>query len=575
MTLNQKRILRSFQYEIIACLFLCALNLIVFWNVQYGGFVYDDALYVAKNTHLTSGLTIDSIKWAFTSIEGGSYHPLTWLSWMADYALYGLHPGGYHWTNLLLHMGNTLLLFLFLRRATGDVFPSAFVAALFAIHPLHVESVAWIAERKDTLSTFFWMLTIGAYLSYAKHPGWRRYLTVTLLFVLGLMAKPMLVTLPFVLLLLDYWPLKRINFSPPQGASMMSQLIWEKMPLILLSIVFSAVTLYTQKEVGALMPIETLPLTSRIMNALVSYTAYIEKMIWPQGLSVFYPYRRIFMPEVLLSVLLLAIISYLAFRRRRSQPYLAVGWLWYLGTLVPVIGLVQVGMQAMADRYTYVPMIGLLIMIAWGGADYFQNRPRGKIMLAACALVVIAGLAAASWAQIAYWQNSTTLFANALRVSPHNHLALGNLGVALKEQGDYHGALEHFREAIRIRPNYATAHDNLGSTYILLGRRAEGTRHLREAFRLDPNHRRIRRNLADALIMEKGYGEAAELYRGLLTTEHDNAELYNNLGVALARLGNAKEAIACFEESLKLRPDYSQARENKVITERLIINTKR
>jgi protein O-mannosyl-transferase len=573
MTLNQKRTLRSFHYDIIACLFLCAINLIVFWNVQHCGFVYDDSFYVAKNTHLATGLTIDSIKWAFTSIDGGSYHPLTWLSWMGDYALYGLHAGGYHWTNLLLHIGNTLLLFLFLRRATGDVLRSGFVAALFAIHPLHVESVAWIAERKDTLSTFFWMLTMGAYLSYTENPSWRRYLPVTLFFVLGLMAKPMLVTLPFVLLLLDYWPLKRITFSLPQGLSM--TLIREKMPLILISIIFSAVTLYTQKEAGALLPIETLPLTSRIMNALVSCTTYIEKMFWPEGLSVFYPYRRIFMPEVFLSVLLLAVISYLAFRRRRSQPYLAVGWLWYLGTLVPVIGLVQVGMQAMADRYTYVPMIGLFIMIAWGGADYFQNRPRGKILLAACALFVIAGLAATSWAQIAYWQNSVTLFANALRNSPHNHLAHSNLGVALKEQGDYLGALDHFQEAIRIRPNYAIAHDNMGSTYILQGRFVEGIRHLREAFRLDPKNLRIRRNLADALIINKAYGEAAELYRGLLTSEHDNAELYNNLGVALAGQGSIKEAMTCFEESLKIRPDYSQARENKDIVKKILINTER
>lgn len=575
MTLKRSRFLRTFQNEIIACLFLCAINLIVFWNVQYCGFVYDDALYVVKNKYVTSGLTIDSLKWAFTSIAGGSYHPLTWLSWLGDHTLYGLHAGGYHWTNLLLHIGNTLLLFTFLRRATGGVLRSGFVAALFAVHPLHVESVAWVAERKDTLSTFFWMLTMAAYLFYTEKPGWRRYIPVVLFFALGLMAKPMLVTLPFVLLLLDYWPLKRITCFYPQVLSALPRIIWEKTPLILLSIMISAVTLYTQKEAGAMMTTDTLPLSSRVMNALVSYTAYIEKMFCPQGLSVFYPYRRILMPEALLSLLLLALISYLAFRRRRSQPYLAVGWLWYLGTLVPVIGFVQVGMQAMADRYTYVPMIGLFIMIAWGSADLFQNRPRGKMIMAACALAVIASLGAASRVQIGHWQNSVTIFTHALSISPHNHLARGNLGVALKEQGDYRGALYHFHEAIRIRPNYATAHDNMGSTYLLLGRRAEGVRHLREAFRLDPNHRRIRRNLADALIMEKTYREAAELYRGLLTSEQDDAELYNNLGVALAGQGKMKEALPCFEEALRLRPDYSQARSNKGMAEIILINIER
>lgn len=580
MTLNKIQTFRSFQCEITIGLFLCAINLIVFWNVQHCGFVYDDAIYMDKifvdiKDHITSGLTLDSIKWAFTSTEGGTYHPLSWLSWMGDYALYGLYAGGYHWTNLLLHIGNTLLLFLFLRRATGEVFRSGFVAALFAIHPLHVESVAWVAERKDTLSTFFWMLTMCAYHSYTEHPDWRRYILVALFFVLGLMAKPMLVTLPFVLLLLDYWPLKRIQFSHVQGFTMVPKLIWEKMPFILLSIIFSAATLYTQKKVGALMPIETLPLTSRIMNALVSYATYIEKMFWPQELSVFYPYRHILMPEALLSGLFLSIISYFAIRHWRNKPYLTMGWLWYLGTLVPVIGLVQVGMQAMADRYSYVPLIGLFIMITWLAADYFQNRPHGKTILAVCALSIIVILSITSRLQVSYWQDSITLFSNALRISPDNHLSHSNLGVALNEQGNYREAMYHFQEAIRIKPTYAIAHGNIGSTYILQGKLEEGVKHLRKAFKIDPNHRLIQRKFADVLMMKKEYGEATELYQLLLKYEHNSSEIYNNLGVAMAGQGRIREARECFDQALKISPDYSQARANKDIVGKMSIDSKR
>ena len=561
-TANEQWIFRLLRGDVSTCLFLTVITLLVFWNVQQFGFVYDDSVYVTENTHVQSGLNPHSIKWAFTSIDGGSYHPLTWLSWMGDYELYGLNAAGYHWTNLLIHIGNVLLLFLFLRRATGDVFCSSFASVLFAIHPLHVESVAWVSERKDTLSTFFWMLTMGAYLSYTEHHGWGRYLMVVLFFVLGLMSKPMLVTLPFVLLLLDYWPLKRIQFFNVERYSTLLKLIYEKAPLILLSIAFSALTLYSQKKAGAVILTEALPWTARIMNAIVSYATYIEKMIWPKGLAAFYPYRRLLLYEELLSFLALIVISLVVVKHWRKRPYLAVGWLWYLGTIVPVIGIVQVGMQAMADRYTYVPMIGLFVMITWCAADLFENRTYGKTLLAICALSFIIFLAIQSRVQVSYWQNSITLFSHALDISPNNHLAHSNLGVALKEKGDYLRAIEHFQEAIRIKPSYAIAHDNLGSTYILQGRLDDGIRQLREAFRLDPYHRLIQRNLADAIMMKKEFNEAVEFYKKLLSSDPDNAELYNNLGVALTGQGKINEAVICFENALRISPDYIQARVN-------------
>ena len=542
--------------------------MVVFWNISQYHFVYDDAMYLTNNVYFKSGLSADFITYAFTTIQGGSYHPLVWLSWVGDYELYGLNAGGYHLTNLLIHICNTLLLFLFLRRATGNVFCSWFVAALFAIHPLHVESVAWVSARKDTLSTFFWMLTMGAYLSYTEHPDWRRYFAMTLFFVFGLMAKPMLVTLPFVLILLDYWPLKRMHFSKVEGLMMPLKLLWEKTPLILLSIGFSLLTIYTQNKVGALMSIDILPFSSRIMNAIVSYVTYIEKMFWPQGLAAFYPHRQFFMSEFLISGMLLIVITYFSLKHWRKHPYLIVGWLWYVVTLVPVIGFLQVGMQAMADRYTYVPMIGLFLMLSWGTVDLLQNRPYGKTATFVGSVSVIIILSICTLSQTRYWRDDVTLFSHALSISPNNQVAHSNLGVALKQMGNYKGASYHFQEAIRIKPSYAIAHDNLGRTYILQGRFDEGISHIREAFRIDPNHRRIQRSLADALVTKKEYSEAIDLYQKLLKQTSNDAELYNNLGVALAGQGRKKEAIMYFENALKLSPDYVQAKVNKDIVTR-------
>lgn len=363
--------------DLLISLFLVMAILAVYLQVRNHDFInFDDDLYVTINPHVQAGLTLDSITWAFTSTRASNWHPLTWLSHMLDCQIYGMNPGQHHLTNVLFHILNTLLLFFVFMRMTKDLWQSGFVAALFALHPLHVESVVWLAERKDVLSTFFWMLTLWSYVRYVERSGLNRYLPVLFFFILGLMAKPMLVTLPFVLLLLDYWPLKRFRLgSSEDGQDCRPErfylgFIWEKIPLFLLSAGSSVITYMVQKSSGAVSTLAVIPVHVRIANAIVSYVSYIGKMIWPHNLTILYPYlKSIIYWQVVGAGLLLAVITVVVFRMMKTKPYVAVGWFWFLGTLVPVIGLVQVGLQAMADRYTYVPLIGLFIMVAWGVPD--------------------------------------------------------------------------------------------------------------------------------------------------------------------------------------------------------------
>jgi hypothetical protein len=386
---------------------LALATLAVFWQVLGHDFVnYDDPDYVYRNPNVQSGITLSSIKWAFTTGHAANWHPLTWLSHMLDWQLFGDNPGWHHLTNLFLHIANTLLLFAVLKRMTNALWRSAFVAAAFALHPLHVESVAWVAERKDVLSTLFWMLTIAAYLRYLERPGTGRYLLTLLIFALGLMAKPMLVTLPFVLLLLDYWPLGRFQFGQivksvgQQSRKSLNafshwklsrHLLLEKVPLFALSAISSIVTFLVQRTAGAVTSVETLPLKLRIANTFVSYLTYIQKMVWPSRLAMFYPYpdKTDLIWQTVVFALLLLIISLGVIWLMRRRRYLLTGWLWYLGTLVPVIGLVQVGDQALADRYTYVPLTGLFIIIAWGVPDLIAKWRFRKHALAASAIAVL------------------------------------------------------------------------------------------------------------------------------------------------------------------------------------------
>ena len=535
------------------CLLLILLTLAAFWQTLGNEFVnYDDDDYVTKNIQVQAGLTKDGVIWAFTKPHSANWHPLTWLSHMLDYRIYKLNPMGHHLTNLLFHIANVLLLYWVLVTMTKYTWRSAFVAALFAVHPLHVESVAWVAERKDVLSTFFWMLTMLAYVSYVRDRKIGKYLLVVVLFALGLMSKPMLVTLPFALLLLDYWPLGR--FQKANGW----KLVWEKLPLFVLSAASSVVTYLAQQKGGAV--VEHLPAGERIANALVSYLAYIGKMLWPRNLAVFYPHPRAALPvwQTVAAAALLALASVLVIRFARRRPYLATGWLWYLGTLLPVIGLVQVGVQAMADRYTYVPLIGLFIIIAWGVPDLVSlgKKPSRSRYLGVPAVAVIAALAICTWIQTGHWRDSIVLFEKALASTSGNYVAHHNLGVALQDQGRLGDAIAHYRTALRLLPDYADAHRNLAVALVRQGRIGEATDHLLAAVRINPLDIQARYNLGLAMSVRGKIEEAVFQYREALRVDLENSQVSNNLAWILAthpdpRIRNSGEAVRLAEAACR------------------------
>ena len=566
--------------QLIICLLLISTTAIVFWQVGSHEFVnYDDDVYVTDNPQVQAGLKYKSVIWAFTTTHGANWHPLTWLSHMLDSQLYGSNPRGHHFTSLLLHLANTLLLFFILKRMTGALWQSGFVAALFALHPLHVESVAWVAERKDVLSTLFWLLTMWAYVRYVEHPGLRRYVFTFCIFALGLMAKPMLVTLPFVLLLMDYWPLSRfradrvdVERKPPiqlpsrfmKSDRIVLRLIWEKIPLFVLAAVSSMVTLMVQQRGGAVESTDILSVKLRIANGLVSYVSYIGNMIWPQGLAVFYPHPEASLPlwQVVGAGLLLAAISIAVLRVARRHPYLPVGWLWYLGTLVPVIGLVQVGIQARADRYTYVPLIGLFIIIAWGVPYLVKRLKSRKILLGTATGILLLGLMVSSWIQLQHWKSNATLFEHAINVTANNYLAHDNLGNVLAQKGKIDEAIAHYYTALGIKPNSANTHNNLALALLGLGRIDEAIGHYRVALNYQSNSPEIHNNLGVSLARRGQIDEAIAHYFIALRLKADYEEAYNNLGNALARQGKLDEAAAQFSRALEIRPNYPDAHNN-------------
>jgi protein O-mannosyl-transferase len=506
------------------CGFLLLAVVLVFGQTLQHEFIgYDDSGYVYKNPQVTGGLTVEGITWAFTTNHASNWHPLTWLSHMVDCQLYGLSPGGHHLTNVLLHAAVAILLFLVLRRMTGDLWPSAWVAAVFAIHPLRAESVAWVAERKDVLSGLFFMLTLGAYVSYVRCPSSLvRYSSVVALFALGLMAKPMLVTLPFVLLLLDYWPLRR------WGRSTVSRLIVEKLPLLLLAAASCVATPLAQGH--AVRRLDAVPILARISNALVSYVAYLGNFFYPAGLAAFYPYLKSSLPigEVIGACVVLAGISVGALVWRRRLPYFFVGWFWYLGMLVPVIGLVQVGMQSMADRYTYLPQIGLCLALTWGAADAIASWPAARRLCCFGAGLVLLVLMGCAWRQTSSWRDSETLWTRALACTKRNAKAHFNLGTARDGRGQTDAAIACYEEALAIEPAYADAHYNLGNILVLRGQIEQSIAHYQRAVQLKP----------------------------------DDADTHNNLGVALARTGRLDAAIAECRKALELKPQDISARTN-------------
>jgi len=500
-------------YTLCICLVLIFATVEFYWQVSGHEFVsLDDRAYISENEHVTSGLTIDGIKWAFTTTTMGNWHPLTWLSLILDCHLFDSTAKACHTTNLILHIANTVLLFLVLKRTTGSVWASAFVSAFFALHPLHVESVAWASERKDVLSTFFWMLTMWAYIKYTERPGFVKYIPIVLFFILGLMAKPMLVTLPFVLLLLDYWPLGRlrlgqsINSNTPipceknlQGVCRTAfRLVVEKVPLFALSAASCVVTYFAQQSAGSVGRISPLVRTA---NAVLAYSRYIWLTFWPAKLSVFYPYPHgVPMIERIASAGFLLLISIIVILMLRRRPYLAVGWLWYLGTMVPVIGLVQVGGQAMADRYTYIPLTGLFIMIVYSALELIKGMRYRQVILLISGVTAVVILGICTWFQSGCWQNSITLYEHALAVTKNNYLAHNNLGSVLVEKGRSYEAIEHYKQALNIFPGYRDAAINLGVVLIRTGKTDEAIRHYRNFLEHNPQDYMIQEKLNDALL---------------------------------------------------------------------------
>jgi tetratricopeptide (TPR) repeat protein len=537
------------------CLMLAAITFAVFGQTLTHEFIYyDDDDYVFENPVVAQGLTFKGIVWAF-SCHANNWHPLTWLSHMLDCQLYGLHPGGHHLTNVLLHTMTVIALFLVLRQMTGALWRSAFVAAVFAIHPLRVESVAWVAERKDVLSGLFFMLTIGAYVRYADECKAQSakckvfYGLCIVLFALGLMAKPMLVTLPLVLLLLDYWPLQRAESA--------GKLVLEKLPLLALSAISCALTLLAQT--GAIQSTETVSLLLRFGNALVSSMVYLGQMVWPAGLALFYPYPQNGLPawEVATAGTLLAGLSVVAWKERRTQPWLLMGWVWYLVMLLPVAGILQVGAQARADRYTYLPQIGLYVAVTWlvaeWGAGWLRHGPC-RVALGSLMTGIIALLMVCAWKQAAYWNNSETLWTRSLACTTGNSVAHLYFGTALLKKGRVDEAITQYQQTLHIKPDYAYAHFNLGIALSQKGRVEEAIAQYQQALRINPNNAEAHINLGHALLHKGDVDEAITQYQEALQITPDDEIAHVSLGVILAQTGRAGEAIAHLQKALQLEP---------------------
>jgi Tfp pilus assembly protein PilF len=516
---------------IMAVIGLVVATFIPYWQVRNHAFVlWDDYSLIVDNPPVASGLSWENIKWALTATQPEYWHPMTWLSHMLDCSLYGLNPKGHHLNNLLIHGVNTVLLFLVLRRMTGRFWRSFLVAALFSLHPLHVESVAWVSERKDVLSALFWLLSMWAYTHYVHRSSFSSFLVSLLFFAFGLMTKPMVVTLPFVLLLLDYWPLDRFRGGGKDRRHLISRVIMEKVPFLILSAMVSFMTIYVLQNRGSIASSAVIPVKARIANALFSYVDYMGKMLWPKDLACIYPYTSysLISVKIIGSFLLLVSITFVVFRFRHRMPHMFTGWFWYLGTLVPVLGLIQVGAQAMSDRYTYIPLIGFFILIVWSVEKLIQHWSISRAIVSQFAILLLILLTMLTWSQVTTWRDSRTLFTHASAVTPGNFMAHFNLGNLLVDQGRFEDGYDHLLEARRIDPGNVAVNNNLGSLCVKMGKYGEAVTHYSKALEIDPGQPKV----------------------------------HNNLGNVLAKLGRFEEAVGHYSEALRLSPRFKEARYN-------------
>ena len=550
---------------------LAAATFAVYWPAISFDFInLDDHEYFAGNRHVLAGLSWSGVAWAFQTTQNSSWYPLSWLSFMLDAQLFGRGPIGPHLTNLLLHVANGILLFLLLRGLTGSQWRSALVAALFALHPLHVESVAWVAERKGVLSTFFGLLALLAYLRFANSGtrgsklDLRAYGLALLFFALGLLSKPVLVTLPFAMLLLDYWPLRRFAPLPgdPQPVGI-PRLLLEKVPFLVLALGVAAANVLVHRKSGAMATLAAMPIPARIENALVAHARYLGQTLWPMNLT--FPYLH---PghwpaaSVVLGLVVVAGLGLAAVWLGRRRPYLLVGWGWFLVMLVPVIGLVQSGSQSMADRYTYVPSIGLFLMLVWGLGEMLERWRLPKPAIACAALLMLLALSFRSADQLRYWQSSEALFRHAIETTTHNYVAYDALGTALDDQGKFEEALALFSESVRLQPHYAAAQYDLGTALMRKGKPEEALRHLTAALKEDPKFALAHINLGKLLLEQGKLDEAADHFSQAVRLTPDDPEAQYNLGTLLVMQAKLELGIACFLEALRLRPDYGEAHSN-------------
>lgn len=566
-------------------------SFIAFGRIIGNDFInFDDNVYITENNHIKAGLNAETIKWAFSAVVSSNWHPLTLLSHTLDWSLFGANASGHHLVSLLWHIGSAILLFLFLNKTTGSLWPSAFVAALFAMHPLRVESVAWASERKDVLSMFLGLASIYAYAYYVDSSKLSRYYISLILFALSLMAKPMLVTLPFLLVLLDYWPLGRWQTAlqeqlPPVAndgalakkkgkqrradsakeknvalplinrAKIIRSLLWEKLPFIFLVIVSCVVTIWAQSKGGAVAPLDQLPLIDRILNAIVSYVQYLMKIFWPVNLAIFYPYRQLLPSwQVFGAGSIILAISIAVIYAIKKVPFLFVGWFWYLGTLVPVIGLIQVGKQSIADRYTYFPSLGIAIMLVWSVIYLLPKEKLSKMILIPAVVIIIAGLTFLTWQQCGYWKNSVSLFSHVLQATKDNYLAHYNLGIALAVEGKNEEAIAHYLAAVEINPTFSIGHFNLGGALAAQGRNEEAIAQYLLAIKINPNYDDAYYNLANLLMKHGKIEEAVDSYRQAVKVNPDHFEAHCNLAGAFVKQSKLDQAIEHLREAVRINP---------------------
>ena len=554
---------------------LIAITLAVYWQVGDHEFLdFDDTVNVTRNSHVATGITGANTIWAFTSVHGANWHPITWLSHQLDAQLFGMNPRGHHLTSVIIHAVTAVILLLLLFRLTGSLWQSSFVAALFALHPSHVESVAWVAERKDVLSAFFWFLTLLLYAEYAAKRRPALYLLALSSFVLGLMAKPMLVSLPLVMLLMDFWPLNRyspkgqesVRHSFSGADSPLIALVKEKIPFFVCSLFSAAVTIYAQRTGGAMSNLEAMPVGLRIENALVAYAKYIVQTLWPHDLAIIYPMSSSYpLWQTIGALLVLALVSAATILARRRYPYLLTGWFWFLITLVPVIGLIQVGIQSMADRYLYIPQTGLFIMVAWGVPALARDLPCRQYLLGLLAGAVLMAVTALTWHQLGYWRNGLTLFQHAIDVTTGNYIAHGNVGLALFNKGDLAGAIREYSRVIAIKPDDYRAHNNLGLALASIWDLDGAIREYRLALAIKPDFPEAHNCLGNAYLNKGDLDAAIREYQQALSANPNFPEALNNLGLALSSKGDLDGAIREYQQALAINPNYPMAQKNLAI----------